>query len=395
VTTPRNLRFLGDPGIDPEEFPITRGRIYFDHATFGPPPRSHVQTSNQLLARMSAEGLPDLFSLSQEGADRVRSSAARLFKCPAEQMTFIHSTSHGQNLVAEGLRWREGDEVVVYELDHPSGVLPWLNLQDQGVRVRKVEDRGRQGFEAADVESLLGPRTRVVALSLVNFAHGGRAPIEAVAELCRAREIWLVVDAVQAAGALRIDAATLGADVVAAHGYKWLLSGFGVGLCHLSERALRELKVGQVGWKSIRDPFNVDRVLQFRLDWAPGGKRFEPSFPPLPQLFGMGAVLDLFLDVGPEKIETRVLALAGRLSAGMQENGYQVVGAQAASARSPIVSVVADDRFREACTRLNLVCAVREGRARLSPHFYNTEEEVDRLLSALGTPAPQRGARAS
>ena len=344
---------------------------------------------------VSAEGLPDLFSLSQEGADRVRSSAARLFKCPAEQMTFIHSTSHGQNLVAEGLRWREGDEVVVYELDHPSGVLPWLNLQDQGVRVRKVEDRGRQGFEAADVEALLGPRTRVVALSLVNFAHGGRAPIEAVAELCRAREIWLVVDAVQAAGALRIDAATLGADVVAAHGYKWLLSGFGVGLCHLSERALRELKVGQVGWKSIRDPFNVDRVLQFRLDWAPGGKRFEPSFPPLPQLFGMGAVLDLFLDVGPEKIETRVLALAGRLSAGMQENGYQVVGAQAASARSPIVSVVADDRFREACTRLNLVCAVREGRARLSPHFYNTEEEVDRLLSALGTPAPQRGARAS
>jgi selenocysteine lyase/cysteine desulfurase len=381
--------------IDPAEFPITSGRIYFDHATLGPPPRCHVRASSELLARMSEEGLPDLFSVSQEGVDRVRHRAARLFHCPPEQMTFIHSSSHGQNLVAEGLRWRDGDEVVVYELDHPSNVLPWLNLQDQGVRVRMVEDRGRQGFEAADVEALLGPRTRVVALSLVNFAHGARAPIEEVAELCRSREIWLVVDAVQAAGALRIDAPALGADVVAAHGYKWLLSGFGVGLCYLSERALRELKVGQVGWKSIRDPFNVDRALQFRLDWAPGGKRFEPSFPPLPQLFGMGAVLDLFLEVGPEQVEAKVLALAGRLAAGLQENGYQVVGPQAASARSPIVSLVADERFREACARLHLVCAVREGRARLSPHFYNTEAEVDRLLSALGTPAPRPGARAS
>jgi len=381
--------------IDPAEFPITRGRLYFDNATFGPPPRCHVRASTELLERMSEQGLPDLFRLSEEGVDRVRRQGARLFRCPAEQMTFIRSTSQGQNLVAEGLRWREGDEVVVYELDHPSNVLPWLSLQEQGVRVRMVEDRGRHGFEAGAVEALLGPRTRVVALSLVNFAHGGRAPVEEVAELCRGREIWLVVDAVQAAGALRIDAAALGADVIAAHGYKWLLSGFGLGLCYLSERALRELKVGQVGWKSIRDPFNVDRALQFRLEWAAGAKRFEPSFPPLPQLFGMGAVLDLFLEVGPEKIEAAALAVAGRLVAGLREHGYQVVGAQGQAARSPIVSVVADERFHAACERAGVVCALREGRARLSPHFYNSEAEVESLLSELGTPATPRGARAS
>ena len=371
-----------------EEFPITQGRLYFDHATFGPPPTRHVRAANEFLARMSASGLPDLFDLSEAGVDRVRGQAARLFNCRPEQMTFIRSTSHGLNLVAEGLRWEQGDEVVVYELDHPAGVLPWLNLADQGVQVRMIRDRGRQGFEPDDVGALLGPRTRVVALSLVNFAHGARAAIEEVAELCRARNAWLVVDAVQAAGALRIDAPALGADLVAAHGYKWLLAGFGLGLCYCSERALAELKVGQVGWKSIRDPFNLDRALDFRLDFAPGGKRFEPSFPPLPQLFGMGAGLDLLLEIGPPAIESRVLALARRLIEGLLEQDYQVVGPQALSPRSPIVSVALAEgsqaaRFRAACDRLQVVCAVREGRARLAPHFYNTEQEVDELLSAL------------
>jgi len=132
------------------------------------------------------------------------------------------------------------------------------------------------------------------------------------------------------------------------------------------------------------------------MDFASGARRFEPSFPSLPQVFGLGAVLDLFLELGPAAVEARVLALARRLVDGLLERGYQVVGSQATSARSPIVSVVSDERFREACDELNLVCAVREGRARLSPHFYNTEDEVDALLSALSErPAPRPGARAS
>lgn len=379
-----------------EEFPITRRGIYFDHATFGPHPARYVRRASELLARMSTDGLPDLFSLSQEGIDGVRAKAARLFNCPPDQVGFTSSTSQGVSLVAEGLPWREGDEVIVYELDHPSGVLPWLNLHPLGVRVKILADRGRSGFDPADVEALVGPRTRVVSLSLVNFAHGARAGIEAVAALCRAREIWLVVDAIQGAGALRIDAQALGADVLSAHGYKWLLSGFGLGLCCFSERALAELRVARVGWKSIRDPFNVERVLDFQREFAEGARRFEPSFPPLPQVFAMGEVLDLFLELGPEAIEARVLALAKRLVEGLQENGYQVVGPQAGGPRSAIVSVVADDRLREVCEELKLVCATREGRTRLSPHFYNSEDEIDSLLSALArTPAPRPGARAS
>jgi selenocysteine lyase/cysteine desulfurase len=337
---------------------------------------------------MSTDGLRDLFSIGEEGVDQVRSTAAELLRCPTDSVFFVRSTSQGVSLVAEGLDWRDGDEVVVYELDHPAGVLPWLNLARRGVQVRFLRDRGRYGFDGNDLREAMGPRTRAVSLSLVNFGHGARAPVEEAAELCRARDVWLVVDAVQALGALVVDAPALGADVVVAHGYKFLLSGFGIGLCYCSDRAVSELEVRQIGWKSVRDPFSVDRVLDFELDFAAGAKRFEPSFPPLPQVFGMGASLDLFLEMGPKAVEARVLSLAGRLVDGLLARGYQVVGPQARACRSPIISVALGGdaqaaRVRAACERHQVACAVRESRIRLSPHFYNTEGEVDRLLDDL------------
>jgi cysteine desulfurase/selenocysteine lyase len=371
-----------------EEFPITRRQTYLDHATLGPPPARHVRAVSEFLARMSTEGLPDLFEIAEAGVDSVRLKAARLLGSEPDSVFFVRSTSQGVSLVAEGLDWRPGDEVVVYELDHPAGVLPWLNLGSRGVAVRFVRDRQRQGFEAEDVAAELGPRTRAVCLSLVNFGHGGRAQLEEVGALCRERGAWFVVDAVQGLGALRVDPEALAADVVVAHGYKFLLSGFGIGVCRCSERALRELRVSQIGWKSVRDPFDVERILQFRVEPAPGARRFEPSFAALPQVFGLGATLDLLLEVGPEAVEARVLGLARRLVAGLQDRGREVVGAQGRQVRSPIVSVElggAEEaaRVREACAAAGVACAIRESRLRLSPHFYNTESEVDLLLDLL------------
>jgi cysteine desulfurase / selenocysteine lyase len=371
-----------------DEFPITRRGIYLDHATFGPPPSRHVRAVTSFLDRMSAHGLDDLFTISDDGVDGVRAKAANLLQANPANVFFVRSTSHGVGIVAEGLTWKDGDEVVVYELDHPAGVFPWMNLADQGVQVRFIEDRGRFGFDAQDVADALTPRTRVVCLSLVNFAHGTRAPIEDIADMCRSRDIWLVVDAVQALGAIVVDAPRLGADLVVAHGYKFLLSGFGIGIAACSDRALAELKVRQIGWKSVEDPFDLERILAFDLRFAPGAKRFEPSFQPLPQVFGLGATLDLLHEAGVANIEARVLSLTSRLAARLLEKGYQVVGPQALRPRSPIISIAVGDEDQRARIDRGLgesqtICSVRESRVRLSPHFYNTEDEIDRLLSCL------------
>jgi cysteine desulfurase / selenocysteine lyase len=371
-----------------DEFPITRRGIYLDHATFGPPPTRHVRAVTSFLERMSAQGLADLFAISDDGVDGVRAKAASLLQASPANVFFVRSTSHGVGIVAEGLNWKDGDEVVLYELDHPAGVFPWMNLADRGVQVRFIKDRGRFEFDAQDVADALTPHTRVVCLSLVNFAHGTRAPVEDIADMCRSRDIWFVVDAVQALGAIGVDAPRLGADLVVAHGYKFLLSGFGIGIASCSDRALAELKVRQVGWKSVENPFDLERILAFDLRFAPGAKRFEPSFQPLPQVFGLGATLDLLHEAGIANIEARVLSLTSRLAAGLVEKGYQVVGPQAESPRSPIVSIAlgADDqraRLHRGLGESQTTCAVRESRVRLSPHFYNTEDEIDRLLSCL------------
>jgi cysteine desulfurase / selenocysteine lyase len=371
-----------------EEFPITKRGVYLDHATFGPPPTRHVRAVNAFLERMSAEGLDDLFAVSDEGVDGVRQKAAVLLGCDLANVTFVRSTSHGVGLVAEGLDWAPGDEVILYELDHPAGVFPWTNLARSGVNTRFIADRGRFGFEAADVLELIGPRTRAVCVSLVNFGHGGRAPVEDIAAMCRDRGIWLVVDAVQALGALQVDTAAIGADVIVAHAYKFLLSGFGIGVCYCSDRALRELNVRQVGWKSVENPFDLERMLAFELTFPTSAKRFEPSFQPLAQVFGLGATLDLLNEAGAAAIEARVMALSQRLVAGLLEKGYQVAGSPDGRARSAIVSVILHDeaeraRVERGLRKAEARCSVRESRVRLSPHFYNTEEEIDRMLSSL------------
>jgi selenocysteine lyase/cysteine desulfurase len=370
------------------EFPITRRGIYLDHATLGPPPSRHVRAVTSLLERMSAQGLDDLFTISDDGVDGVRAKAAALLQASPANVFFVRSTSHGVGIVAEGLTWKDGDEVVLYELEHPAGVLPWMNLADRGVHVRFIKDRGRFAFDAQDVADALTPRTRVVCISLVNFAHGARAPVEDIANVCRSRDIWFVVDAVQALGAIGVDAARLGADLVVAHGYKFLLSGFGIGIASCSDRALAELKVSQIGWKSVENPFDLERILTFELRFPHGAKRFEPSFQPLPQVFGLGATLDLLHEVGVANIEARVLSLASRLVAGLLDKGYQVVGPQAARPQSPIISIAMQDdaertRIDRGLRESRTTCAVRESRVRLSPHFYNTEGEIDRLLSCL------------
>ena len=371
-----------------DEFPITRSGIYLDNATLGPLPNRHVSAVNELMGLMSTQGLRDLFRISAEGVDQVRDKAAALLGCDAKHICFVRNTGQGVGLVAQGLAWHAGDEVVLYELDHPACVFPWLNLSDRGVKVRFVKDGGRFGFDPGDVLDLIGPRTRAVCLSLVNVAHGARAAVEKIGAACRNRDIWFVVDAVQALGVLRVDAPLVGADIIVAHGYKFLLSGFGVGLCYCSDRAIADLKVHEVGWNSVTNPFDPDSILAFDLDFATGAKRFEPSFQPLPQVFGMGATLDLLSKVGAEAIEERALSLTRRIISGLVEKGYQVVGRQAVQAESAIISIALRNeaekqRMGNALAQCQAAASVRESRVRLSPHFYNTEEEVDRLVSCL------------
>jgi cysteine desulfurase/selenocysteine lyase len=376
--------------IRAREFPIALSRAYLNNCARGPLPRSYTHVVGEFLREMS-ERMPA--RNSELLIEETRERAARLLNCGAEEVALLATTSQGLNLVPGGLDWRPGDEVILYEMDHPTDIYTWLNLADRGVTARFVKDRGGR-YEAEDVERLIGPRTRAVCLSLVNYGHGFRAPMEAIGEICRRRGIWLVVDAIMALGALRVDARSLGADIITAHGYKFLLSGFGVAVCYCSPRARSELRVAEVGYTGMEQiKHYVPRPPDFQLlagrplDFTTAARRFEAGTQALAVVVGMKASLDLLLSVGVDAIEHRIFGLVGRLLEGLLAKGYQVAGSIRDGERSAIVSFtrpgldVAEVSRRLVAQGVDHI--VTHGRPKLSPHFYNTQGEIDAALACL------------
>jgi cysteine desulfurase / selenocysteine lyase len=364
------------------EFPITDEWLYFDTATYGPHPRRYVQKIGDVAGALSAAPL----GTTGAGVDHVRSAAAQLLHAPVDSVALLRSTGEGTTLVTGGLSWHNGDEVILYELDFPSLIAPWLALADRGVNVAVVADNGRHRFDAEDFERLITPRTRAISISLINNLTGFRAPVEALAELCRARGLWFTVDIVQALGSLDVDAPSLDADVVSAHGYKFLLSGFGYAPAYLSDRALHELTVPQVGNSNLRSA-DGKTLFEAGVQLWPTARRFEPSVPNLPAILAMGDSLDLLLEVGPQRIETHNRRLCAGLVEGLRARGYTVVTSQQPGESGGIVCAVragADPQaIREQLYQKHIVCAVRGGQIRFAPHLFNTLDEVDQLVREL------------
>ncbi len=365
------------------EFPITETTCYLDHASLGPLPRSHVAELNEAAQQLMVSGDPRVLE-TIEKMDDIRAQAAVLLNAEPGDIALLTSTAQGLCLVAEGLDWREGDEVITYAGEFPSVVLPWLQLRDRGVVVRFVQDRGCR-FEAEDVEALISDRTRVVSLSLVNFAHGFRAPIEAIGEMCRKRGIWLVVDVVQGLGVIPVDASALGADILSAQAYKHLLGGFGISLCYCSPRARTELRVVTAGWAGReRGPISGT---DFERPLAADARRFEPSHPPFTAIRGFLASLRLLTGQLPLGYLDRIKALTDELIDGLRDIGWSVVSSLRPEERSSVVAathpgidLVALHRER---ARHGLAFSLRGDAFRFAPHFYNTSDDLSQLLEFL------------
>lgn len=334
-----------------------------------------------------AGDIPEGYALFGEAVDRARAKAARFINCDPDDVAFLKSTAEGVAVVALGLDWKPGDQVIAYDQAFPADVYPWMNLAKQGVELRLVRDHGRRRFDAADVEALMTPRTRVVCLELVNFNNGFRAPIAEVARLCRDHGAWLVVDATQAAGALRIDVGELGCDVLVAHGYKFLMSGWGTAISYFAPHTREALGVPEPGWKSVQNIRNVTSLVDYKLDYAREARRWEPGLHDMTSIFGMEAVIDLLEQLGTAAVEERVLSYAGDVAEALEQRGWEIVSSRRDHERSGILSAgregVDTERVHEELRRRSVACAVREGRMRVSVHCYNDGSDLDRLLACL------------
>jgi cysteine desulfurase/selenocysteine lyase len=366
-----------------EEFPVTRECAYMNHAGTGPLPRRSAERMKALADLVARSGDRRWLERNAE-MDRVRGLAARLLGARhAHEIAFVENTSGGLSLIAGGLDWKEGDNIVSAALEFPSNVYPWMQLAERGVELRQVPERDGR-IDTDELLETLDERTRMVALSWVQYASGFRSDLARIGAACRERGILFVVDAIQGLGALPIDVERDGVDVCAGSTHKWLLGPEGVGVLYVSDRVIDQVRPVRSGWRSMRKTFEWTDL---ELSFTAGAKRFESGTLNAYGILALGGSLEIFLEIGAGDLERRVLALAGRAATGLAGLGFEVISSQRPGETSGIVAAVHPRHEPGALVKhlaqRDIVVAARAGRFRVSAHFYNSFDEIDRMLHEL------------
>ncbi|HSN54236.1 MAG TPA: aminotransferase class V-fold PLP-dependent enzyme [Candidatus Sulfomarinibacteraceae bacterium] len=369
------------------EFPIRERCLYLDHAAVCPLPFPVAEAMRRRITGQEQTGYEG-FEEWRHATLACRHLGGQIMGCGAEDISIVTSTSTGLSFVAEGLDWREGDEVLVGDEEFAANVAPWLNLRDRGVEVvRYPQPDGR--VDPTEVELAMTGRTRLLAVSWVAFHSGWIAPLAQLGELCRERGVILVVDAIQGLGVLPMDLGALRADAVVADGHKWLLGPEGAGLMATTPELRGRLRPAVSGWRNIereRGSFFLHH-LEHRTD----GRRFEPGAGNEVGIAGLAAALDLLTSVGFETVQARVEMLARLLTRTLLAHGWDVFSPGSGQPIAGIVSArpsgIAPTEAARRLRERKVVCSVRQGSVRFSPHFYTTKgelEALDRILEKVG-----------
>ena len=365
------------------EFPVTETYIYMNHAGVAPLSRRSRDAMTEFLEDATVNGAVNA-KCWEQAAEACRGVAAQLINADATEIAFMKNTTQGILIAANGIDWRTGDNVVTTAVEFPANVYPWWSLKERyGVQTRMVpEQTGRIHVE--DVASAIDERTRAVTISHVEFASGFRNDIQALGEICRERDIWFIVDAIQSLGAIEVDVKSSNVDILAADGHKWLLAPEGAAIFYCADDKRERLINTNVGWASVVNPRDF---LNYDLTQKPDATRFEEGSYNSVGLYGLKAAIELLLDIGISTIETHILELTEHLMAGLEAKGYRVVTPRADSERAGIVIFESNQHtpaeIYEMLHAENIITAARGSGVRVSPHFYNTTSEIERLLEVL------------
>ena len=365
-------------------FPITERYIYVDHAGVSPLNSRAAGAIQAFNERAMREPLVERFEEVLGHLLALRTGAAALVNAPSvDDVVLMPNTATGINTAALSLPLRAGDNVLVLDGDYPANIYPWMNLAHRGV-LTKVVPQAQGGLDLDVLCSRIDRRTRVIALSSVLFATGFRNDLQAVGQICRERGIYFVVDGIQSIGALPCDVQAANIDFLACGSQKWLLGPIGGGFLYVRREILDELAPGPyVGAGSVVDAVNF---LDYNFTLPPTAARFNIGSQNFAGLLGLGASVELILEIGIERIAERVLMLVGLAIDDLQNRGYRLSVGGPEQRRSGIVIVEVDEaaavsaRLKEA----GIFCIPRGKGIRIAPHFYNTEEEIHRIGEALG-----------
>jgi len=367
------------------EFPICARKVYCAHAADAPLPRRVAEAMRASIERASSDARQ--YELELEHIAETRKAVAQLIGAQLDEISFTGPTSSGLNAIVNGLDWSKGDEVVCYLDDYPANVYPWLALERQGVKAVLLETPRLGEITSEIVERALTARTKVVALASANFCSGYRIDLDGIGALCAERGVFFSVDAIQTLGVFPIALDRI--DFLSAGAQKWMLGPSGAGILYVKKSRRDSLRPATIGGWNVE---SRNFVAQREIKYAPGGQKFEPGAYSHCALAGLGASTQLLLEAGPARITERILALTQALRQEITPAGFQFLSPEEERNRSGILTfrhpTIPTTRFFEALLRNDVVASLRFDRddrewLRVSPHFYNTFDEMRKVAEVL------------
>ena len=366
-----------------DAFPIKRRRAYLNNASIGPMSLPVIGAVDRFMADVRDNGRNEYPNWCKFADTAMKDRIARLIGAKREEIAYVKNTTEGLIQVANGLRWKDGDNVVIADIEYPSNVYCWVKLAERGVTVRWVKNRqGR--IEVDDIRAQMDARTRVVSLSAVQFSNGYRQDLARTAQLCHEKGALLNLDGIQWVGALMMDVEHYGVDFLSVGGHKWMLAPIGTGFFYCRRSRLDELDPPNVGYHTVdKHEDHMDYDLVYRANAG----RFEEALVNFPGIWGLDMAVRIQLKLGPEAIERHILGLGDRALEGLRQRGCQIVNPTGPGERSGIVSFkhpgLAVEGLVERLREAKIDLAVRGGAMRISPSYYNDADDIDRLLAAL------------
>ena len=365
-------------------FPVTQQLNYLNNAAVAPPPAATIAAIQSQLTDVSENGIVN-FRRWLATKERTRQLLAAMLGARPEQVAFVRNTSDGLSTVANGLRWQPGDNLVTFRNEFPSNVYAWLRLSDAfGVEVRMAEERDGR----VDLNELLGlidSKTKLVAISQVQYASGFRADLERIGRAARDHDALLVADVIQGLGVIPTDVSAELVDVAAGACHKWLLTPEGVGFLYLSDRARERIQPTLVGWISVPDP---DDHGNFSQGWNRGTLAWETGSGPAALIHGLEQSLKLLTETGVDRIQAYLETLSDHLCERLANKPYRIISSREPKEKSQIVCIQHTyglspmDLYAHLKDR-GIITAPRRDGLRISPHLYNTPAEIEALVNAL------------
>lgn len=365
------------------QMPVARQWAYLDHAAVAPLSGPAQEAILQWVADATSNGSVNYPSWTVR-VEHARTLAARLLGALPEEIALVNNTTAGVNLVAEGFPWQPGDNVVIRADEFPTNQYAWLHLADRGVETRRIPSDASGRVELDQIAAACDRRTRLISVSWVAFASGWRNDLDRLAELAHARGALLMVDAIQALGVFPLDVARTPVDFLAADGHKWLLGPEGAGVFFTRREHLNLLRPVGVGWNSVRDESDFSRIALVFKDTA---ARYEGGSQNVAGFSALAASMALLDQYGTEALSSRIVEITDLACERLQSIGATILSDRSPERRSGIVSFEFPGRdpreLQRRCLEQKILLSCRAGRLRISPHAYNNEDDIGRLMDVL------------